>query len=290
MSTSRTVAVAGATGNQGGAVARALLQDGNRVLALTRRPQSAAADALRRDGAEVVAAYLDDRATLTSVFRRSDAVFGLTTPYEAGAQSEIAQGMALIDAAAAAEVPHFVFSSIGSADRGTGIPHFEAKARVEERLAQTSIPWTILGPVFFMENYTSPWWMPALQEGVLPMALPPNRSLQQVAVRDIGKFAAVVFSRPEEFAGRRIDLASHELTAEHAARIISKASGREIRYVELPLEEMHSKGRDFALMFGWFDQVGYTADIAGLRERFPEVGWRTFEEWAQEQDWSEIRV
>jgi uncharacterized protein YbjT (DUF2867 family) len=138
-----------------------------------------------------------------------------------------------------------------------------------------------------MENLLSPWTLPQLKEGRLPMALPSSRPLQQITPSDIAAFTALVLERREEFVDRRVDIASDELSGEEVAEILSGVTGREIHYVELPLEQVRQAiGEDGARMFEWFDQVGYSADISALRREHPEVGWHTFEGWAKEQDCS----
>ena len=118
------------------------------------------------------------------------------------------------------------------------------------------------------------------------MALPAGRTLQQVAVQDIASFTVLVLERRNEFLGKRVDIASDELTGAQTAEILSRVSRRKIEYMELPSEQAGAMGEDFAKMMTWFDRVGYSADIPALRRAYPEVGWLTFEEWARGQDWS----
>lgn len=284
--TKRTVLVTGATGTQGGAVARALMSGGHRVRAFTRKPDGAAARALVAAGAEVAAGDFGDAAALDRALAGVDAVFAMSTPFEAGPDAEASQGRALVAAARRANVEHFVYTSVGSADKKTGIPHFESKARVEQAVRDSGLPFTILGPVFFMENLRAPWMASGLHRGVMAMALPAGRTLQQVAVADIGRFGALVLDRRDPFVGKRIDLASDEATGTRTAEVLSRALGRKIEYVEVPLAQVRATSEDSALMFEWFDKVGYSADIAGLRRQYPEVGWHTLDAWAAKQDWS----
>ncbi len=289
MADSLTILVTGATGQQGGALARVLLRKGHRVRALTRKPDSPAAQELRRLGAELVTGNLEDRGSLERAARGTDAVFGVSTPFESGMDVDTRQGINVADAAKAAGTKHLVFSSVGSADRHTGIPHFDSKYKVEQHIRSLDVPHTILGPVFFMENLISPWWLPALQEGKLPMALPATRKLQQIALESIGGFAALVIERRESFLGRRIDIASDDLTGKQAAEILTRVSGRTIEYVELPLAELRKSNEDFGKMFEWFDRVGYSVDIGALRRDYPEVTWPTFEHWAKAQNWNVLK-
>jgi uncharacterized protein YbjT (DUF2867 family) len=218
--------------------------------------------------------------------RGADAVYAMSTPYEHGAEKEIAQGITITDAAKAAGVSHFIYSSVASANRATGISHFDGKYAVEKHIQASGVPYTVVAPVFFMENLLAPWMLAGLRQGKLALALPGSRSLQQIAVADIGTFVAAVIERKESVFGRRFDIAGDELTGEQAAAILSKVTGREVHYEGLPPEVLRAQSEDMAVMFEWFDTTGYTADIKRLRRDFSEVKWRTFEEWARQQDWS----
>ena len=282
MSSPPTVLVTGATGQQGGALARLLLEKGRHVRTLTRKPDSAAASDLRGRGAELAIGDFDDRASLERAMRGADAVYLMATPSEAGVEAEIRQGKAATDVARAAGVQHLVYSSVSDADRQTRIPHFDSKYAIEQHIQGLGIPYTIIGPAFFMENLD----LPGLREGRLAMALPASRKLQQTALADIAGFAALVIERREPFLGKRINIASDELSGAGMAEILSQVTRRNIEYVELPVETVRAWSEDLALMFEWFDGVGYSGDIPGLRREYPDVGWHTFEDWARAQDWS----
>src|SRR5918997_615087 len=287
MSDSLSVLVSGATGQQGGALARVLLEKGHRVRAFVRRPDSPEAKELERLGAELTEGDLEEPSTIEGAARGMDAVFVVATPFEAGMEAETRHGIAAADAAKTAGGGHLVYSSVANANKDTGIPHFDSKREVEEHIEGLGIPHTIVAPVYFMENLLSPWTLPELKEGRFPMALPSSRPLQQITPSDIAAFTALVLEHPEEFVDRRVDIASDELSGEEVAEILSGVTGREIHYVELPLEQVRQAiGEDGARMFEWFDQVGYSADISALRREHPEVGWHTFEGWAKVQDCS----
>src|SRR6266852_9559849 len=178
----KVFAVVGATGQQGGATARALLAGGARVRALVRDPQAARAQAIQQQGAQLVGADLDDPASLRAAFASVDGVYAMTTSYTPrGTAGEIEQGKAMGDAALAAGVPHVVYSSVGGAERHTGIPHFESKRRVEEHLASLGLSTTFVRPVFFMENFAQ-YFAPQVEDGslVLRQPLPPGIPLQLI--------------------------------------------------------------------------------------------------------------
>jgi uncharacterized protein YbjT (DUF2867 family) len=183
---------------------------------------------------------------------------------------------------------HFIYSSVASANRGTGISHFDGKYAVEKHLQASGVPYTVVAPVFFMENLLQPWMLSSLRQGKLSMALPASRSLQQITVADIGAFVAAVIERSDTVFGRRFDIAGDELTGEEAAAILSKAMAREVHYEGFPPEVVRAQSEDMARMFEWFDSTGYAAGIKSLRRDFPEVKWHTFEEWARKQEWSAL--
>jgi uncharacterized protein YbjT (DUF2867 family) len=284
-----SVLVSGATGQQGGALARILLGRGHTVRAFVRRPDSFEAEELERLGAELAEGDFEEPSSIEAAARDTDALYIVATPFEAGMEAETRHGIAAADAAKAAGVEHLVYSSVADADKDTGIPHFDSKREVEKHIEGLGIPYTIVAPVYFMDNLLAPWTLPQLKEGRFPMALPPSRPLQQIALSDIASFAALVLENRKKFLDRRVDIASDELAGEELAEILRRVTGHEIHYVELPLEQVRqAMGEDGARMFEWFDEVGYSADIEALRREHPEVRWHTFEEWAKEQDWSAL--
>ena len=286
MAQKRTVLVTGATGQQGGAVAHALLSRGHKVRGMTRKPDSDAAQRLASAGAEIVAGDLFDAASVGKAAAGVETMFLMGNSYERGPEEEVRQGIIAADAAKAAGVGHLVFSSVADADKKSGIPHFESKYRVEQHVAGLGIPYTISAPVAFMENILAPWSVGPLSQGTYAFAVPPKRVLQLVALADIGAFNAVLIERREDVFGKRFDYAGDELSGEAQAKILSQAIGRPIQYQEIPLAVARQQSEDVALMFEWFDRVGYDADIAALRRDFPEVGWHSFADWARAFDWS----
>ena len=239
-------------------------------------------------GATVAAGDFTERDSLIRAATGADTAYIMTTPFETGTAAETEQGIAMVEAMKAAAIGHLVFGSVASADQGTGIPHFDSKYEIEKRLASVGVPYSIVAPVYFMENLLAPWNLPALREGKLAVAMPADRPLQQVAVSDIGAFAAALIERREAVFGKRYDIAGDELTGAQMAAAVSKASRREIRYEGFSPDVLRGQSEDLALMFEWFDRVGYSADMEALRREFPEVPWLTFEEWLSKQDLAEL--
>jgi uncharacterized protein YbjT (DUF2867 family) len=282
--------VTGATGQQGGAVARALLGRGHRVRALVRDATAPGARRLAEAGAELAVGDFHDAASLDRALAGAEAVFGVTLPFQ-GAATEARQGMALVDAARRAGVAHFVLTSAGSAGEPTGVPTFESKRRVEEHLRASGLPFTIVGPVYFMENLLTPFSLAGLRQGVHARWMPVDREVQLIAVEDIGRFCALVLERRAPFLGRRIDLAGDALDGRETAALLSSALGRDVRPVALDLQTFPTQdeaGRNVAAVLAWMARTGFHADIAALRREFPEVGWRTFAQWASTPDWGSL--
>ena len=175
---------------------------------------------------------------------------------------------------------HFVYSSVASATKATGVPHFESKYRVEEHLAASDLRWSVIAPVYFMDNLLFPDMLNGLKDGTYAIALPTDLPLQQIATEDIGAFAARVLANPEEFAGKRIDIAGDEISSRQSADALAGILGKPISVVEVPIDGIQSFSEDLALMYEWFVSTGYVADVDGLRSSYPEVGWTRFAEWA----------
>jgi uncharacterized protein YbjT (DUF2867 family) len=286
MSQKLAVAVVGATGNQGGAVVKSLLERGHEVRAVTRNPDSAKAKALAQAGVTLVRASLEDTAALTKALKGATSLFAMTTPFEGGPQAETRQGISVADAAKAAGV-HLVFTSVGSANRHTGVPHFDSKYEVEKYIAKIGVRATVLGPVYFMENLS--YGKDQLAKGVYASPLSPTTKLAQVAVADIGAVAVRLLEDPGRFAGKRFDLASDELTGNDVVAILSRVAGRAFTYFQVPLDVIRQGlGEDGAKMSEWIDRVGYTADRAALRREFPDVAFHDFESWVRAQDWKTL--
>jgi uncharacterized protein YbjT (DUF2867 family) len=264
----KTILITGMTGHQGGAVAQALQGKGFHLRGLTRKPDSERAAALARSGVDVdvVKGDLDDEATLRRALAGAWGVFGVQNAQEAGVEREEAQGKRLATLAREAGVEHYVYTSVGSADKRTAVPHFDSKWRIEETVRGLRFPsHVILRPVFFMENLLAPY---SLQGSTLAVALGPGTKLQMIAVGDIGWFGARAFTDAAALSGREIDLAGDVRTMPEAAEILTEALGRPIAFAQTPIEQVRQYSKDTALMLEWFERVGYSADIAGLEREF----------------------
>lgn len=272
----RIILISGATGQQGGATTRALAGKGFKIRALTRNPDSDAAKALAATGAELIKGELDDEASLKAALAGAWGAYAVQNTWTAGVEGEEAQGHRFAKVARAAGVQHYVYASVASADRKTGIPHFDNKSRVEDTVRSLGFPsYAIIRPVFFMENLPSPWF---LNGDKLVSALDPKTVLQMIAVRDIGQYGALAFT-DDRFKNLELDIAGDAATMPQTAAILSAALGRPIEYMQIPMSEVRKNSEDFALMLEWFEAVGYDADIAGNAATYG-VKPTSLKEWA----------
>lgn len=285
MTENKKILVLGGTGRQGGAAARHLLTKDWQVRALVREPDSPAALLLRQAGAELVTGDLDDVASLRRAMTGVHGVFSVQTFMgPGGLQSEVRQGKAVAQTAAETDVAHFVYSSVGGAERLSGVPHFESKWEIEGHIRDLALPATILRPTFFMDNLSA-YGGPQLIDGtvVVRQALHPDTALQMIAVDDIGAFVAVVFGRPD-FVGAALELAGDELTGAQIAELFGDLAGLPARFDEQPLDEIRVVSADLAAMYEFFNAGGFKANIDVLRTWHPRL--KSLRAWAIENEWA----
>jgi uncharacterized protein YbjT (DUF2867 family) len=258
------ILVAGATGQQGGTVVDHLLADGHEVYGLTRDSSSAKARALANSGVSVVEGDLRDAARMAECCAGMDGAFLVTTFFEDGTDVEVEQGQTFATAAAEAGVDHLVFSSVGGADRDTGLAHFESKWAVERHIADLGVDASVIRPVFFMQNFET-MLGGEISAGRLPMPLEPGVDLQLVDATDIGRVAAMAFDDPERFVGATIELAGDERTLESIAGAFGAHLGSEVEPIHVDVEDYRTEaGDELADMFRWFNEVGYDSDVDSL--------------------------
>ncbi len=281
------ILITGATGNQGGAIANQLLSRGFRIRAMTRNPLSPASKAFADRGAELARGDFDDPESLKRALDGVWGAYSVQNTWTVGVAAEIEYGIRFAELAKKMGVGHFVYSSVGSAHRKTGIPHFDCKWEIEEAVRRLQFPsYTILRPAWFMDNFDSPWFRPALvEEGKLKIALNPDTVLQMNAVEDIGKFGWLAFEKHLEMNRAEIDFAGDERTMPETAEVLGRAMGRKIEFERTPIEEVRKWSEDFAVMLEWFDNVGYCADIDALERKY-HLDFIKLPQWAAGVDWS----
>ncbi|MEX0958356.1 MAG: NmrA/HSCARG family protein [Burkholderiales bacterium] len=267
----RTILITGATGQQGGAVARALLAGDWKVRAFVRDDSKPASQELRSLGAELAVGDLNDPASVERALSGVYGVYAVQTPMTPdGTPGEIRQGKALADAAAHAGVKHFVYGSVGAADQNTRIPHFESKRQIEVHIRDLGLPYTFLRPAFYYENFTTFFAPQPEGDGyVLRLPLQEQTTLGMIAVCDIGAFAALAFAAPRDFVGRSVEIGGDSRTMPEVARLMEAQCGKPVRFEELPIEAIRAFSEDLAVMFEWFNRAGQKPDVTALRKLHP---------------------
>ncbi len=272
----KIILVLGATGNQGGAVVRQLLKTDFAVRAITRNPHKPEAKALAQQGVEVVQADLADEASLRQAMQGVYGVFSVQNFMQGGVKKEVADGKRVADVAHQAGVQHFVYSSVGGAERKTGVDHFESKWQVEEYIRSLGLPYTIVRPVFFMENLKALAFLPlSFLRSVLN-----GKPLQLIAVEDIGKWVALAFSQPETYRNQAIEIAGDALTYAQMQDAYQKVYGKRQASLWLPPFLTWLMG-GMGAMFRWFGQTGYQADLQKCRTLVKDS--ISFEQWLAAQ-------
>src|SRR5215467_687628 len=218
----RPILVAGATGRQGGSVVRHLRERRLTVRALVRDPRADRAKALADQGIEIAQGDMDDLASLQKAMAGVRGVYSVQDYFTVGAAREIQEGKNMADAALGAGVEHFVFSSVGGAERHSGIGHFETKWEIENHIRKLGLPATMIRPAGFMENYFIPQLEKQLVKGRLFNPVRASRPLQTIASDDIGKFISLAFAQPNRFIGMELELAGSELNSPQTAKVFSQ--------------------------------------------------------------------
>jgi uncharacterized protein YbjT (DUF2867 family) len=254
------IAVIGATGQQGRAVVGALRNAGAQVRALTRHVDSPAAQELAGLGVSVAHADLTEPMTLQDALTGVDRLFVMATfAGDRGIDGEIADGKAVADLLPESGVEYVLYSSVGGAERDTGIPHFESKRQIELAIEATGVRSTFLRPVFFMENFAS-FATPTVQDGtiVVRLPMPGDIPIQLIAVSDIGRAAAALLLDPAD-APHTLEIGGDELTGDEIAELYGRRFELPARYEALDPSTMDDDG---AAMFRWFASgSAYDADF-----------------------------
>ncbi len=276
----RTIVVTGATGHQGGAAFRHLRQRGFALRLLVRNPERPEVRELEGSRVEVLRGDFDDPESMKRALDGADGAYSVQA-WQGGPETEVRQGIAFAEAANRQEVGHFVYSSVGAADQNTGIPHFESKHKIEERIRQLGMSYTIFRPVFFMDNWLA--MREGIDNGAIMLPLSPQTRLQMIAVDDIGAFVSLAFEHSGQWHNRAFELAGDNLSMAELAEAFSRVSGREVQYRQVPWDQFEQRvGHDLTAMYRWFDEKGYNVDIAEVRRHYPEL--TSFNRWL-EQKW-----
>jgi uncharacterized protein YbjT (DUF2867 family) len=281
----RIIVVIGATGRQGGAVARHLLTEGWQVRALTRNPQSERAQALAALGATVVQGNMEDPASLDQAFAGAYGVYSVQNPYIDGPEAEIRQGKHVAESAKAAGVQHLVYGSAGVGKQATGIPSWDSKLQIEQHAHELSLPLTILRPTAFMELMVDKELYPAVAAWhVMPKLMGSARKVPWLCTDDLGAIAATVFARPDDFVGQDLKLASDEKSIDECRVIYRAVMGKNPPRFPIPVwlfARFGFVGKDLLAMYRWLRTGNLEVDPAMTRAIHP--GALSVEEWLRRQ-------
>lgn len=279
----KRILVTGATGAQGGALVPLLLQQGFSVRALTRDPNKPAGQALRALGADVVAGNLDDEASLERACADCYGVFSVQNFWEKGVghDREVEQGCKLARAAKKAGVQHFVQTSVANCEHAPGVRHFESKYKIEQYIDSLGLPRTFLREVFFMENFTQPVTLSGAKKPMDPHWILPtiiglldnDTRFHMISVDDIAWFAADIFSHPELYLGKAVDVAGDVLTAAEIKTIYQDVTGRRLMPASKWITRLIMRiiNPESARQFRWNNRQGWDFDIVPLRQRHPRL-------------------
>jgi uncharacterized protein YbjT (DUF2867 family) len=273
MNRNQRILVVGATGKQGGAVARHLLKAGFPVRALTRNAEHLAAQRLANLGAELVTGNLNDRASLGPAVEGVYGVFSVQNYWEknVGFEGEVQQGKNLADAAKQAGVRHFIQSSMAEADDIQGVEHFQSKFEIEQYIDKIGLPRTFIGLVYFMDNLLDPKMGGSMTFPVLAGNLKPQTRFHLIAVDDVGAIVTEGFKHPEQFIGKKVNAAGDCLTVDQMKQIYRKTIGKTPKSFRIPAWLFQFMSREFAQQLRWHNSMGWDFSIDEVRIIYSEL-------------------
>jgi uncharacterized protein YbjT (DUF2867 family) len=268
----KIILVTGATGKQGGATARFLIKAGVKVRALTRKPGSERANALRALGMEVVKGNLNDIKSLDQAMQGVYGVFSVTNFWEMGTgKKEVIQNKNLTDIAKKHNVQHFIFASIARCDDNPNLAHFVTKYECEKYIQSTGLPYTFLRTVYFMDNLNPNEQSATFHWAVLPDILGDKTTLQMISTVDIGWFVANAFLHPEQFLNKTLDIAGDEVTYPQILDAYRKVFNAEPKKSNVMKFMVMNMMPEIKKMMNWYREPRFKADINQLRTIHPSL-------------------
>lgn len=273
----KVILVIGATGNQGGAVVQALQQRTRFKIRAFVRPADAHSpkvESLRQQEIEIAQGDLDDRQSLSQAMQGVYGVFSVLNFRNGGVEKEEERGKRIADLAKQAGVQHFIYSSVGGADRKSGVPHFESKWHVEEHIRTIGLPYSIVRPTSFMTNLMEASTMMRFMALSMFRGAVSHKPTQMVAVEDIGKWVAHMFANPNDYMGKAVEIAGDEINFSQMIQAYRNVYGKTPRSIRLS-PKLFSRG-DAGKMITWIAEHGYQANVPALRKAIPDM--LTFEQ------------
>lgn len=272
MTSNKRALIFGATGNVGGATSRELLNRGWHIRAVTRNPDSDKSLALKKLGAEIFEGDMGNRSSLEASFKGFKKVFSIQNPWISGVEGEVQQGKLVGEIAKEAGVNHFVFSSAGFGEDGTGISHFQNKVEIENHLRTLGLPTTIIRPGPFMELLVNKDFFPSMSTwGAEPKVLGWHTPKPWVAVRDIGIATADIFENPNNWIGREIILMGDVKTLAECKELLHFYSGKRPLGIPIPVKLFEKiVNKDLVLMWEWMANMHREIGDQGIMKMVEE--------------------
>ena len=279
----RIIAVLGATGLQGGAVARQLLDEGWQVRALTRNPDHKKVRSVAALKAEIVQADMNDPRSLERAFDGAYGVFSVQNHHISGYDGEVAQGRNVTDVASRMGIRHVVYGAAGLGTKGTGVGSWDVKVEIAQYMRDRDLPVTILRPMAFMELMTASKFFPAASSWhVMPKLMGRARPVGWLAVDDLGVIAAKVFSDPDHFIGRDLALTTDVRSIDECRRVWRETRGRPPRRFPMPVWLFERfVGTDETTMWRWLASNEIDLNTQPALELHPEA--LSVQEWLRRQ-------
>ena len=273
MTNNKVIFVTGGTGKQGGAVARNLTGRNFKVKVLTRNPESIQAQNLQKLNIEIIKGDLNDNNTYC---KHLDGVYGVFSvqPFENGVNNEIKQGINLATIAKEMGVEMFLYSSVLGADLNSGVAHLESKFTIENYVKQSGLPFTIVRPSSFYENFLIPAVKKGIAKGKLVQPVKPDTILQYIAADDLGKIAAIIFENRDMYLGKTISLATEQLSTRQIAQLFTDVLNKPVVYKKLPaLITRLFIGKPVYEMFRWMNKKNrfQIETVHSTRKEFPDL-------------------
>ncbi|MBO0928635.1 NmrA/HSCARG family protein [Staphylococcus sp. 30400_3112M30941] len=256
----KEILVIGATGKQGNAVVKQLLENGWHVCALTRNKSNHKLSEIEHPHLTIVEGDLSNRVSLKSAMKGKYGLYSIQPIIKDDIDEELRQGTMLIEVAEEEKIQHIVYSTAGGVNRNRTGPHFETLAEIENRLMASNVNATIIKPSFFMDNFLR---IANVEEDriTLPEFIQPNIKFTMISAKDIAKIAAYLFEHPNQFNHKSLEIGSDELTLTEVAKIFSKVTGKptviEGEFVSGTAERQ------------WLEEKGYEVDFELMSEINP---------------------
>jgi len=305
MADKKIIAVAGATGAQGGALVRAILEDpegGFAARALTRNPDSESAKALAAQGVEVVAADIGDLESMERAYAGAYGAYCVTFFWQdMSADNEMHQAETMAEAAKRAGLHHVIWSTLDDTRKWIPldddrmptlqdkykVPHFDAKGASDHFFTDRGVPTTFLNTSFYWDNFIHFGSGPKRgEDGKLRFVLPMGeKRLPGIAVEDIGRVAYGIFKRGDEYIGKTVGIAGGMLSGAEMAAAMSKALGEEVVHLSPSFDEYRGYGfpaadelgNMFQMKHDFEEEYHAQRDIELARELNPKL--QSFDNW-----------